>query len=267
VEADGEWHSSDNKYASARWKASHPAIAPVQSSPPRKTAPYVKSSSHTPIQTNGKERPSDVEIVVLDSDDEDEGRVKRELSPSFGSGSSGSINHSFNRVAVPMTQSQEDIIDLTLDSDSDDNHPILSRTTEKRKITEEDVSPHALQPSKKPRVDDTQCLSRSMAIRTLTDSHISSTTSTATPVGDTFRSNSAQFPSYSGPHSPTQVSPIHPSSLPSRIHIRFDGPNYPPPTYSHHRNSSPVVSPSARSPQSHSPTYSYRLPRVNSRWL
>lgn len=86
VEADGEWHTSDNKYGSAAWKRAHPPVAPKPAM--KLPASPVKTNGASSSDLNGKKK-ANVEIVVLDSDDEDdEGQVKRELSPSFGSGSS-----------------------------------------------------------------------------------------------------------------------------------------------------------------------------------
>jgi E3 SUMO-protein ligase PIAS1 len=119
VEADGQWHTSDNKFGSADWIATHPSKpdpAPVKERSPSK--PLVKV-------TNGKDRarPSDAEVFILDSDDEDEGRVKRELSPSY------------DQPVPPGSQQRNGssqisaVIDLTLDSDDEDP----PRPTQKRK--------------------------------------------------------------------------------------------------------------------------------------
>jgi len=116
IEADGEWHTQDNLYGSAIWKAAHPPIAP----PPVAKAP-------SPARTNGKgkEKAEDVEIFVLDSDDEDENQVKRELSTSFG-GRSASIATTTTR------KSQETVIDLTLDSDDESPQPPRPQPPAKR---------------------------------------------------------------------------------------------------------------------------------------
>jgi E3 SUMO-protein ligase PIAS1 len=158
VEADGEWHTSDNKYGSAGWKAAHAPAAPKQTPlSPRKSPP--KPSIHlngtNPDDSNGK-RKADVEIVVLDSDDEDEeGRVKRELSPSIGSGSSAAINRSMESASLSAnshSQLQADVIDLTLDSDEDE--PLsLTRTAEKRKAPENGLPSPTEQIWKKARVE------------------------------------------------------------------------------------------------------------------
>jgi len=134
VEANGDWHTSDNKHASAGWKALHPPVfsGKVPSLPP----PSARSPSR-PLATtsNGKAKATDSEVFVLDSDDEDEGQVKRELSPSFASGSSVAGS------SVPQTQSQvtrdDSIIDLTLESDEDEPPP--PRQTGKRKAMESDT--------------------------------------------------------------------------------------------------------------------------------
>lgn len=134
VEADGEWHTSDNKFGSASWKIKHPPKQPNAAA--RKPVSSVKAlvsetSASSSTGPNGTKKP-DVEITVLDSDDEDEGRVKRELSPSFGNISSGSQSQS----SVPYPRAG-DVIDLTIDSDDDEPPP---RNSGKRKASEA-VSP------------------------------------------------------------------------------------------------------------------------------
>lgn len=83
VEADGEWHTSDDVYASDAWKKTHKPAPPLASPAPRlKQEASSSPSSHireASTQERGQ-RPGDV--VVLDSEEEDEGEVKRELSPS-----------------------------------------------------------------------------------------------------------------------------------------------------------------------------------------
>ncbi|CAK5280202.1 unnamed protein product, partial [Mycena citricolor] len=115
VEADGQWHSSDNKYGSAAWKAAHGPV-PKPASPRKAVAVSPAKSS-----ADRNLRRTTTEIVVLDSDDEDEGRVKRELSPSFASSSS----------AHRSSPHANDVIDLTLDSD-DDDEALSIRTGMKR---------------------------------------------------------------------------------------------------------------------------------------
>ncbi|KAJ7103581.1 PINIT domain-containing protein [Mycena belliarum] len=153
VEADGEWHTSDNKYGSATWKASHaPAKIVKAASSPRKPLPTKTppDSPHKNGDPNGKRKAK--EIVVLDSDDEDEGRVKRELSPSFASTSS--VNRSFGSISGdPALNSQGgNVIDLTLDSDDEAEPP--SRPPAKRTASEAGIVSPAEQIWKKGRLDD-----------------------------------------------------------------------------------------------------------------
>ncbi|KAH9944306.1 PINIT domain-containing protein [Epithele typhae] len=125
VEPDGEWHTEDNKFGSARWKAIHSVEKPVKPASPVKPPP----SPSKPVAMNGangfdKPRPSNAEIVILDSDDEDEdeGRVKRELSPSTDvavpQGRQSNVPSS-----QPARAQAVDIIDLTLDSDEEEQPP------------------------------------------------------------------------------------------------------------------------------------------------
>ncbi len=123
VEADGEWHTSDDKYASVQWKAAHPPKASLPAAEHPRTP--MQTQDHLLVngmnQLNGKGKAFDTEVLVLDSDeDEDEGRVKRELSPSYASSSRASFD------TIPQMQSQSQssrqVIDLTLD-DSDDEPP------------------------------------------------------------------------------------------------------------------------------------------------
>lgn len=131
MEANGEWHTSDNKYGSSTWKAIHPVASASAQATSRSSSSAVHNSPPKPVNghTNGKAKAKASEILVLDSDDEDEGQVKRELSPSFGSGSS--LNQSFD--TTRQTQSQaSDVIDLTLDSEEEEESP-PPKQIEKRK--------------------------------------------------------------------------------------------------------------------------------------
>ncbi|KAJ7487549.1 PINIT domain-containing protein [Mycena galericulata] len=201
VEADGEWHTSDNKYGSATWKASH-APAPKASSSPRKSLP-VKSPSNAPSKSvngdpNGKRKA--LEIVVLDSDDEDEGRVKRELSPSFAS--SSSVNRSYG--SVPGHSQSEEVIDLTLDSDEEEVPP---RPAAKRTASEAGIASPTESIWKKGRFDNA-----GMSVIRGT----SSTTST---------SNGAEYSS----RPPAQVPVARPTlPIPGYAAAGYSGPTLPP---------------------------------------
>lgn len=169
VEADGQWHTTDNKYGSAEWKAAHPLKAKVSApfkrpSPPAPNPacpPTSMNGTHQPNGVNGKGKAPDVEIFVLDSDDEDEGRVKRELSPSYTSSASHSFEGTLPRASQsqtqtqPQSQAQSQVIDLTLDSEdeSDDDIPIVSRAQQKRKASLTELNASADQTWKKNRVD------------------------------------------------------------------------------------------------------------------
>ncbi|KAI0375084.1 hypothetical protein BV20DRAFT_960150 [Pilatotrama ljubarskyi] len=120
VEADGQWHTEDNKYGSAEWLAAHPPATKPKSPPKRAPSP-VKPAVNG-LAGKDMHRPSNAEIVILDSDeeDEDEGRVKRELSPSA---ESARLPRSSQSVSIggsqPPRSQAADIIDLTLDSDDE----------------------------------------------------------------------------------------------------------------------------------------------------
>ncbi|KAK7059008.1 E3 SUMO-protein ligase pli1 [Paramarasmius palmivorus] len=141
VEADGEWHTSDNKYGSTNWKMKHPpSVTAKPPSPPRRPSSFVKQEFSDPVvgmngTVNGSSKPRDNQIMVLDDsdDEEEEGLVKRELSPSTANGNSS---------AGPQTiqqPSQEDVIDLTLDSD--DEQASQPKQTGKRKASDAALSP------------------------------------------------------------------------------------------------------------------------------
>ncbi|KAJ7596981.1 PINIT domain-containing protein [Mycena floridula] len=161
VEADGEWHTADNKFGSAAWKAKHPPATKATPPSPRKpAAPPVATASRVGDALLS-DKPENPVVFVLDSDDEDEGRVKRELSPSFGSGSSASANRSFNQIpppeSAPPTQPDE-IIDLTLSDSDDDEPPPMSKQAGKRKADDAGLNPVASPTEiwKRSRVDSDQ---------------------------------------------------------------------------------------------------------------
>jgi len=80
VEADGEWHTSDDRYASDTWKKTH---KPLASPTPHPTSQAARSPFGHVYDTSSQEKSQNPgDVVVLDSEEEDEGEVKRELSPS-----------------------------------------------------------------------------------------------------------------------------------------------------------------------------------------
>ncbi|KAI6008232.1 PINIT domain-containing protein [Pisolithus orientalis] len=132
VENDGQWHTNDNRYASVAWRAAHPCTAPCDPSPPRPSTPGSDG------EAEAKGQIKDVEILVLDSDDEDEGRVKRELSES---------HNPLAKLASPRAppaairhSRRDDVIDLTADSD-EEQLQLAPCAGEKRKATPGTQSP------------------------------------------------------------------------------------------------------------------------------
>ncbi|KAJ4486065.1 PINIT domain-containing protein [Lentinula aciculospora] len=137
VEADGEWHTSDDKFGSPNWKIKHP---PKQSAPPsRKPPPLSKptlangNTASSIMGPNGAPKKFDILTIEDSDDDEDEGRVKRELSPSFGNMSSASDSQPSASTSRPQLG---DVIDLTIDSDDDDSPPPPPSNASKRKAPE-----------------------------------------------------------------------------------------------------------------------------------
>jgi E3 SUMO-protein ligase PIAS1 len=108
VEPDGQWHTDDNKYGSPEWITAHPPKPE-----PTKAAPVLPQP-----QTNDRQAPNQGAIVVLSDDEDDEGRVKRELSPSYDPGTSNSSTH--HSTPGAGTQAVCAVIDLTLSDDEDD---------------------------------------------------------------------------------------------------------------------------------------------------
>lgn len=132
VEADGEWHTADNKYGTSAWKAKHPVTAPPLEPKKEETPPPIKVEAES-SKPNGQQK-TDVSYILLSDDDEEE--VQNELSsPQSGGRSLDSI--------PPLTpqrhsQKKDNVIDLTLDSDDDEP---LSIQPGKRKIGEADLGP------------------------------------------------------------------------------------------------------------------------------
>jgi E3 SUMO-protein ligase PIAS1 len=150
VEADGEWHTADNRYGTSEWKAQHP-LAPtstaVGASTPQTPQKPVSSESSGGNDKKQGNKSEESEIYLLDSDDEEEHLVKQELSPSFASAS---------HTAPPVAQqSTDDVIDLTLDSDEEPSHPPSSaKVGAKRTASQAKLSPpRQAPPGKKMDID------------------------------------------------------------------------------------------------------------------
>lgn len=128
VEADGQWHTADDHFGSEGWKASRlvreKSGSQSTSSPSKNISSPSKQSSTSNGGAPSAARP---EILILDSDDENEKRVKREISPSLASA-----------IAYNSSNGQADVIDLTLsDSDDDPLPPWSSHIPEKRKLADD----------------------------------------------------------------------------------------------------------------------------------
>ena len=118
-----------------------PAVTKRAASPVKPVANGVNG-----VNGQDKPRPSNAEIVILDSDDEDEdeGRVKRELSPSTDGMLPRPTQHiGGSQPSRSLTAQVADIIDLTLDSDDEEPPPPRPSAppSKKRKETEDLPSP------------------------------------------------------------------------------------------------------------------------------
>ncbi|KAH9950402.1 hypothetical protein B0H21DRAFT_723283 [Amylocystis lapponica] len=124
VEADGEWHSSDNKYGSVAWKENHP---PPKQPSPLKLEPTIKQRSRSPVKP--------VPVAVVSSEKKkslprNAEISEEELSPSNEGHASFSANGSFSNASQPpRSQTQDDVIDLTLSSDDEGPPPAKKRKT------------------------------------------------------------------------------------------------------------------------------------------
>ncbi len=109
VEANGEWHTSDDKYASPTWKGTHKPAPPAASPAPYPKPPVESTSSSDYVHNTStqEKKQSSGDVLVLDSEEEDEGEVKRELSPSRR-----------ERSLVNGLMSTQ-VIDLTIESDEE----------------------------------------------------------------------------------------------------------------------------------------------------
>lgn len=150
VEPDGQWHTADDKFGSVEWKRAHPPAKvesmSIPSSPIRRRSP---TPVKTKVNENGHKASS--EIVVLDSDDEEEGQVKRELSPSVPRTVRSSLASVGSQPPRSLT-GESDVIDLTLDSD-DEDPPVHDPPPKKRKADEQEITSPTEQVWKKSRAD------------------------------------------------------------------------------------------------------------------
>ncbi|KJA29423.1 hypothetical protein HYPSUDRAFT_127996 [Hypholoma sublateritium FD-334 SS-4] len=243
VEADGQWHTSDNKYGSPEWIASHRPNGPQAKQPSpikkRSTSPDLSkiclpsngNGSYAPLVNidsngNGKARLSDTVYVLDDSDDEVEGAL---AYPS-------SASQSYDARPPPQTQSQlqtqsSNVIDLTLDSDDDDTPIVQSNTYGKRKAIEAELDNPFLDHAWKknrigypavPRVSSAGSITGSAPVLSSSSVNNHSTASPPTRISS-FTGNTlpppAPYPNYSrhGSSNPSlQLPPLNSSNYQSR---------------------------------------------------
>jgi E3 SUMO-protein ligase PIAS1 len=115
IEADGEWHTADNKYASSGWRAKRPAAA--------KPATPVQPESKPAIAMGAPPLPAEVYVIESDEEDDDS-RVKREISPH---GSRRSISYQDRSSHDRMRGATQDVIDLTLSDDEASPAPLRAK--------------------------------------------------------------------------------------------------------------------------------------------
>ena len=260
VEADGQWHTSDDKFASPEWKAAHPPK--TESAPPTP----VKQRSPTPfkptINGNGAHvKFSPREYVVLDSDDEEEGQVKRELSPSAHRSNTASWASIAGRPPRSQTADSE-VIDLTLDSDDEEPPPTQTQTQTQSSqslsrvpLAQTRSQPAAVSTVGKRKPDDREVISPTEQIwkKSRVDApgaHPSSVTGSSTAsvpyVNGTNGTNGA---AYSSPRDPTRT-------LPTPAPNRYDSPFSRQPAFNNGSYIPPGAAPVPVRPPLATPSYS-----------
>jgi hypothetical protein len=116
IEPDGEWHTDDNRYGSAKWLASAPKPVIAKSQPPsRSSMPPPTNDSSSPATDKGKGKA----VVILSSDGEDDDLdVPLANGRTNGRETSASVNYA----APSRASANQEVIDLTFDSDDDDDN-------------------------------------------------------------------------------------------------------------------------------------------------
>ncbi|KAF9453869.1 hypothetical protein P691DRAFT_812483 [Macrolepiota fuliginosa MF-IS2] len=137
VEADGEWHTADNKYGTATWRVGHPVTVPAPVPKKEETPPPPIKIEPESGKPNGQQK-TDVSYILLSDDDEEE--VQNELSPSRSANRSMDSFPSMTPQGQSQSQSQKkaNVIDLTLDSDDDEPASVQPG---KRKVSEAELGP------------------------------------------------------------------------------------------------------------------------------
>jgi len=105
---------------------------------PPKPDPAKAVSVRPQPRTNDNRGPNQSAIVVSSDDEDDEGRVKRELSPSYDPGTSN--NNTQHSTPGAGTQAAHAVIDLTL-SDDDDDPPAVAPPKRKSRDSHSPMEP------------------------------------------------------------------------------------------------------------------------------
>ncbi|CEL57495.1 E3 SUMO-protein ligase pli1 OS=Schizosaccharomyces pombe (strain 972 / ATCC 24843) GN=pli1 PE=1 SV=3 [Rhizoctonia solani AG-1 IB] len=109
VEANGEWHTEDDKYGSPAWVSTATSRPrPVEKERKVKAEPETRSLMDSSAEVV---KPKTEEYLVVDSDDEDDTPLARYVPPPKATSS------------LPQAQIQAAVIDLTLSSDDEDDDP------------------------------------------------------------------------------------------------------------------------------------------------
>lgn len=197
--------------------------------------PPVKRRSPTPKPTvngNGAHASggyNNAEIVILDSDDEEEGQVKRELSPTLYR----ALNSSLASLPPRSMTGSSDIIDLTLDSDDEEpprRAPQVARTQSQPQSSQSQSQSQSLQTQKKRKTDEREIVSpteqiwKKSRVDAVTHSSPAAGPSTVPYVNG---ANGTNGQPYSSPRDPARTLP--PLS-PARYANAYARPP-PPPTY------------------------------------
>ncbi|KAL5535410.1 PLI1 [Sanghuangporus sanghuang] len=253
VEPDGEWHTSDDKLGSKAWMDAHghKNAETTLSVPKSKSNSQVRLSSSPQTKSDLANQSSALQtlgdVVVLDSDseNEDETRIKRELSPAYSSPIS--VNTTRNgSMAVQAKATSSAVIDLTLDSDDEEPAPAAPVSIPKRKAPEApDVHEDVAQ--KKSRVDEVAIPMRGE--EKLNNGYVNRSSSASS--GPEVHS---PFPGLTLPL-PRQMSS---SSVGSAHHHTPPAANSPPPFYYHQPHAPPIP---PQNPRRFIPSpYSYQQP-------
>ncbi|EJD04077.1 uncharacterized protein FOMMEDRAFT_155211 [Fomitiporia mediterranea MF3/22] len=142
VEADGEWHTIDNKIGSKGWMQTHrskPADRSASTSGAN-ASNQPRSSTSVPPRIGAPNTDAvaqsleDVVVLDSDSDNEDERRVKRELSPTTSPISMDTNKNGFGPATTKAASST--VIDLTLDSEDEDAPQTAPVAAIKRKASD-----------------------------------------------------------------------------------------------------------------------------------